>query len=387
MPGVHAKLSASSASRWITCPGSVSLEEGIFEGESPYAAEGTLAHALCELKLKKYFFKGMGPVKYRKAVDELKKDPLWQDEMDRYTDVYFNAAKKVSLTFEKIPFVAIEEKVDFSKWVPEGFGTADFLLLCNHTLIIMDFKYGKGVPVYAKDNPQLMLYALGAYQQYSAIYDIQDITLWVIQPRIDNLSPWTLSVKDLLAFGERIQPIAKAAYDGSNDFKAGDHCRFCRAKARCPARAKTMFEAVDFIEKSKKEPNLLNGDEIGEILKKAEGLTDYIKDLQAEALKLLLSGEKVSGYKAVEGRSNREITDEKGLAEALIKGGYEEALIYMPRKIETITNLEKMVGATKFKTISKPYITKPQGKPTLVPESDKRPIYKKDAAKMFEKIN
>lgn len=394
MPEEHARLSASSAHRWLACPGSVVLEKNFPDSESAYAAEGTLAHAVGELKLRKYFFSGIGPVKFRKAMEKFRADPMWEDEINRYTDEYFEEVKKQALSYQTKPFVAIEERVDYAKWAPEGFGTADVLMIGGNELTVMDLKYGKGVPVSPENNPQLMLYALGAYDAYRLFFEIRKINLWIIQPRIHNTASWSLTLDELLAFGENVKPIAKEAFAGSDKFRQGEHCRFCKAKSRCSARASGMFAAVEEITphivrdpKGKASTGgLLSNAQIADFLEKTEGLSDWLKDLQEEALTQLLAGNEVKGYKVVEGRSNRRIQDEPALAKVLMDAGYEEALIYKPKALETITNLEKLCGKKVFETLGKDFVEKPQGKPTLVPESDPRPVYQKKPETLFTPV-
>ncbi len=389
----HAKLSASGAHRWLNCPGSVKLEEGFSDTTSVYAKEGTLAHDVSELKLQKYFVKGVGPKTFQKKMAVFKKSEFWGPEMDKMTDVYFDEVKRKALEFKSTPFVNIEERVDFSDWVPEGFGTADCIMVHGSELVVMDLKYGKGVPVSVENNPQLLLYALGAYANYSWIYDIQKVTLCIVQPRLNNIDYWTIDTAELLTFGDKVRPIAEEAFNGSDRFKEGDHCRFCKAKSVCGERAANMFDVVQevkpFIKKKGRKheiKGLLTADQIGEFLTKCKGVTEWIKDLQEEALAQILAGTAVPGYKAVEGRSNRRIVDEAALARVLMDKGFEESVLYKPPALETLTNLEKLVGKKEFGKIGKDLIVKPQGKPTLVPESDKRPPYKKDAASMFEQI-
>lgn len=386
MPDVHAKLSASGAHKWLNCPGSIKLEEDFPDKGSKYAEEGTLAHAVAELKLQKYFVKGIGPKTFNKKMDEFKKSEFWNTEMDHMTDIYFDEVKRKALSYKNEPFINIEERVDFSTWVPEGFGTADVLMIYNNELIIMDLKYGKGVPVSPENNPQLMLYALGAYNSYSWLYNIEKITLCIIQPRLDNIEYWELATDELLNFGERIKPIAKNAFNGSDELHEGEHCRFCKAKSRCKARATKMFRAVEEI-KAVKDVTKLSNEDLAIYLEKSKGVVAWIKDIEDEALASILGGEEVPGYKAVEGRSNRKIIDEFGFAEVLLNAGYEESLIYKPKNLETITNLEKLVGKKELAELGNGFIEKPKGKPTLVTESDKRPPYKKEAEEMFEKIN
>lgn len=378
MPDVHAKLSASGAHRWINCPGSVILEENFEDQSSEYAKEGTLAHSVAELKLQKYFMKGIGPKKFKIAMDKFKESEYWQDEMDKFTDLYFDEIKKRALSFKDLPYVNIEERVNFSNWVPEGFGTCDCIMIYGNTMQVIDLKYGKGVPVSPEENPQLMLYALGAYNAYSMFYDIKNIKLTIIQPRLDSILDWELSIDDLLKFGEKIKPIADEAYHGSKKLKEGEHCRFCKAKSRCPARASKMFEAVEELKPvMEKDLALISNEDISKYLKETIGLIDWIKDLEDEALKSILAGEEIPGYKAVEGRSNRAFADQDKAFEILQNSGFDEAMLY-ERKPLSLSRLEKLVGKKEFGEILKDQIIKPQGKPTLVEESDKRDPYVKD---------
>lgn len=378
MPEVHAKLSASGAHRWINCPGSVVLEENFEDQSSEYAKEGTLAHSVAELKLQKYFMKGIGPKKFKIAMDNFKESEYWQDEMDKYTDLYFDEIKKRALAFKNLPYVNIEERVNFSNWVPEGFGTCDCIMIYGDTMQVIDLKYGKGVPVSPEENPQLMLYGLGAYNAYSMFYDIKNIRLTIIQPRLDSILDWGLSIDDLLKFGEKIKPIADEAYHGSKKLKEGEHCRFCKAKSRCPARANKMFEAVEELKPvMEKDLALISNEDISKYLKESIGLIDWIKDLEDEALKSILAGEEIPGYKAVEGRSNRAFADQDKAFEILQESGFDEAMLY-ERKPLSLSKLEKLVGKKEFGEILKDQIIKPQGKPTLVEESDKRDPYVKD---------
>lgn len=384
MPEVHAKLSASGAHRWINCPGSVVLEENFEDQGSEYAKEGTLAHSVAELKLQKYFMKGIGPKKFKAAMDKFKESEYWQDEMDKYTDLYFDEIKKRALAFKDLPYVNIEERVNFSNWVPEGFGTCDCIMIYGDTMQVIDLKYGKGVPVSPEENPQLMLYGLGAYNAYSMFYDIKNIRLTIIQPRLDSILDWELSIDDLLKFGEKIKPIADEAYHGSKKLKEGEHCRFCKAKSRCPARASKMFEAVEELKPvMKKDLALISNEDISKYLKESIGLIDWIKDLEDEALKSILAGEEIPGYKAVEGRSNRAFADQDKAFEILQESGFDEAMLY-ERKPLSLSRLEKLVGKKEFGEILKDQIIKPQGKPTLVEESDKRDPYVKDLG--FEEV-
>lgn len=378
MPDVHARLSASGAHRWLNCPGSILLEENFEDKSSGYAKEGTLAHAVAELKLQKYFLKGIGPKKFKAAMDKFQESEFWQKEIDSYTDVYFDEIKKRALAYPDLPYVNIEERVDFSNWVPDGFGTCDCIMIFGDEMQVCDLKYGKGVPVSPENNPQLMLYGLGALNAYSLFYDIKKINLCIIQPRLDSILDWEISKDDLLKFGEEIKPIAEEAYNGSNKLKDGEHCRFCKAKSRCPERGKQMFKAIEELKPNMdKDIALMSNADISKYLLESKGLIDWIKDLEDEALRSILAGEEIPGFKAVEGRSNRSFKDQDKAFEILQEKGYDESILY-ERKPLSLSKLEKLVGKKEFGEILKEEIIKPQGKPTLVEESDKRDPYVKD---------
>ena len=369
-PGAHALLSASSAHRWLACPGSVMLEQQYPDEGSPYAAEGTLAHELAELKARKAFVEPMGPQKYAAAKRKLKASELWADEMDACTDIYLEVLKDTVARYDAPPHVVhigVEQRVDFSRWVPEGFGTADCIIIGGTELCIIDYKHGKGVKVEAQDNPQLMLYALGAYDQYRLLTDIQTVRMTIVQPRLDSVSTATIGVADLLDWADAVvKPKAAQAARGEGGYKAGDHCRFCKARQQCRARA------VHYLQQEPKDKELLTAAEIGAILVQAQGLKAWVSDLEEYALSQALAGEEVPGWKAVEGRSVRAFTDQDAAFDALIKQGVAESLLY-ERKPITLSTAEKLVGKARFAEVCGPWISKPQGKPTLVPATDKRP--------------
>lgn len=390
MPEEHAKLSASGSSRWINCPGSIVLESSFGEKESEYAEEGRLAHSVAELKLTKYFKKGIGPKKFKSAMDEFKKSPYWNKSMDDYTDDYFEFVKEKALSYPDRPFVDVELRVDYSNVAPEGFGTCDCVMIHGNELSIIDLKYGTGVKVDAKDNSQLMLYALGVYNMYSIIYGIKTVSMTIVQPRLNHFDTHTISIEELLAFGERVKPIAQEAYTGSDRLAVGDHCKFCKAKSKCRARAESMFKPVkeNVLPVIDKKPGeLLTSQEIGELLIKLDGVVDWIKSLEAEGLAEALAGNEVTGFKLVEGRSVRKITDESGAVSKLVAAGFEESLLY-ERRLLSMTKLEAIVGKKDFATILGGTIEKPPGKPTLVKASDKRKEYVlNDAKSMFNNVN
>lgn len=380
MPETHALLSASSAKRWLACPPSARLTENMPDTGSGYAAEGTLAHSLCELKLRRKF-EGMKKAAFDKAAAEIRKNELYSPEMDGYTDQYIDYISKIVHGYSTKPAVIPEQRVDYSGIAPGGFGTSDCIILCGNDMHIIDFKYGKGVPVSAEDNPQLKLYALGAAREYDMLYDIRNVTLHIVQPRTeDGNSSWSLSREALEEWGRSIMPTARLAWEGRGEFSCGDHCRFCKAKATCRARAEHILSEAEF---SAVPPELLSDDELGKILTRARLFANWLSDIEEYALNEILSGKTVTGFKAVEGRSNRQITDLEAAFTALNDGGIEEAMLY-ERKPLGLTELEKLVGGKKKLTeLIGRYIEKPQGRPTLVPADDKRPDYKKDVNKIF----
>ena len=366
----HALLSASGASRWMNCNGSARLEEQFPESESDFAKEGTLAHELAELKLRKYFIEtGMAKRAYTTKLNKLKKNELWQDEMEGYTEEYVDYVKQTILSFSERPMLEIESKLDFNAYVPESFGTADCIIVAGSKLYVVDLKYGKGVPVYAENNPQLKLYALGAYLKYSILYNITEIQMTIVQPRLSNISESIIPVKDLLQWAETIlKPNAERAFRGEGGFNAGEHCKFCRAKAQCRARAEKNM----IVETAVKEPALLSNEEIGELLKKAGDLAAWASDLESYALNAALKGDNIPGWKAVNGRSSRKFNDTDEVFKLLIeKEITEEALLY-DRKPLSLTNVEKLISKKVFNEVLADHVITSPGKPTLVQDTDKR---------------
>lgn len=370
MPEKHALLSASSAHRWLYCQRSARLEETLPDTTSKAAKEGTLAHSLCELKLRHYFFTpDFSKRKFNAAVKKLQKDPLWQAEMDRYTDEYLEYVKSAALAMPSEPTVRIEQRVDYSAYAPGGFGTADCLLIGNRTLTVIDFKYGKGVPVSTEGNPQLSLYALGAYEAYKLLYDVQKVRLVVIQPRLDNVSEWETTLDELLAFGAFVKPRADLAFKGEGDFHPSpETCRFCRAGATCRARSDHNVKVAFGIGEL---PPLITDAEVGERLSELEDVVKYQKTLQDYALKRCLAGAEIPGWKAVEGRASRVWTDQDEALDALEGAGIEKALLYNTVPL-TLAQIEKELGKKTFDELAGKYVTRTPGKPALVSASDKR---------------
>lgn len=393
----HALLSASSAARWLNCTASPRFEAQFPETTSGYAEEGRLAHSLCELKVLKKFTNSLNTRTYNSRLNKLKKDPLYADEMDRTSDLYIEHLTEKAMGYDSPPFVIAEVKVDFSEYVPDGFGTCDCIMIGGDMLDITDYKHGKGVPVSAEGNPQMRLYALGALKRYEPFYGgmIRRVRMTIDQPRIQSeLSSETITVDELKAWGETIKPIAVTAYSGFGEFKPGDHCRFCRGKAQCRARADTNTALEDFkdclLPSSANAQNggvdahsVLSNAEIGDLLVRGQNLVQWYKDLEDYALTALLNGEEIAGWKAVAGRSNRTFSDQDAALAAVIAAGYDEALVY-ERKPKTLTALEELMGKKDFAEKIGQFVIKPPGKPALAPVSDKREPYSSAAADFSE---
>jgi len=370
----HALLSASGAHRWLMCPPSALLGQQFPDEESEAACEGTLAHELCELKLKNYFFTtDYGKRKMNKDIKALKEKELWQNEMLEHSDTYLCYVKSAALAFSSQPYAAVEKRVDFSKYVPDGFGTADCILIGGDTVQVIDFKYGKSPEgrVSAVENPQMMLYALGAYETYKMLYPVQKIKLSIVQPRLpDGVSEWECTLERLLEFGEYAKARAGLAIKGEGEFNPGRHtCRFCKARALCRARAEKNVELAFFTDK---KPPLITNDEAGDYLSKGGDISRWMQDLINYALKECLAGRQVKGWKALEGRSSRTWTDEDKALKALADKGVPEVLLYKKVPL-TLAQIEKEIGKKDFEEYAGEFIIKPPGKPTLVQEQDKRP--------------
>lgn len=383
----HAKLSASGASRWATCPGSVQMEEGIPDRESIYAQEGTLAHEMSELKLKHYIDpKGFGKRKLNAAIKKLKENELYQAEMDSYTDTYVDFIKEKALSFSSNPYIEIEKRVDFSRWVDGGFGTCDCILIHGSTLSIIDLKYGKGVPVSSEQNEQLILYALGAYDAFNLIYNLDKIELNIVQPRINNFSTWEISLTELLLWGDYFKVQAEKALGGNGELvPSAKACKFCKARDICTARAENNLSLESEI---KLKPNEIPKDKLYEYISRGEDIAKWVADLKAYALDMCLKGEDVKGLKAVAGRTSRSWTNQDEAINKLIEGGIDEAIIYDKVPL-TLAKLEKALGKQQFTTLVGDLVVTSEGKPTLVFENDKRPAITNtvNATSIFKPLN
>lgn len=365
MPSKHAILSASSSDRWLHCPPSARLEARVPEETSPYAEEGTMAHSLAEGKLNAW---KAGNTHYK---------PQQKGEMDEATEFYKNYVIEIYNEEKKKDDAAmlfVEVQVDLSKWVPEGFGTSDAVVVSDKTLHVIDLKYGEGVPVSADHNPQLMLYAAGTMEAYDILYDFQDIEIHICQPRLDNISVYKTTVAELKEWLENtVKPKAAEAFAGDGEQNCGSWCRFCKVKGNCRKRAEVSLNTAD----EKLDKMLLTNDEIAGLLPRLDGIQKWAKDLQGYALDKALNGEHFEGYKVVEGISRRKILNENDAAKKLYRLGYQATDIFRTT-IRPITELEKMVGKKAFAEAMGDTVAKPQGAPTLVPESDPRPVYEKN---------
>ena len=404
MPEVHALLSASSSKQWLNCPPSARLQENFPNESSVYAEEGTFAHSICEYKVKKYL---------HERVRRPQSEEFYTEELEQSTDAYYEFVVGVIEEMKRNgcePLVLVEERVDYSHIAPSGFGTADMLIIGHDAegrgiLHICDYKNGKGVFVDAHHNSQMMLYAIGALHAYGYIYPIEIVRMSIIQPRLDNISTYECSREELEAWGESIKDTAKMAYEGKGEQKAGDWCRFCRAKPVCrackeEALALCREEFLDLdagafaedpraapsdVEESDttapytpdlsaptfKQPGLVSLDELTEILPTLNRISSWIESvfafISSEAIN---HGVPIKGYKIVEGRSKRVFTDTKAVVETATQNGYTD--LYKQQLI-SLTEFEKMMGKKKFAELLGEYVAKPPGKLALVPDSDPRP--------------
>ncbi len=358
----HALLSASGAHRWMKCSPSARLEEHFTDETSSFAEEGTAAHDLAEHKLKKVL----------KMRSKLPTSPYHTDEMDEMTDLYveycLNLIEKAKEDCQDLQ-ILIEQKLDFSDYVPDGFGTGDLVVVGTGTLQVVDLKYGKGVVVSAEKNVQMMLYALGALSMFEVLYDIDTVSMTIVQPRVDNFSTYRLSVDELKAWAEEeLRPKAKLADAGEGEFCAGDHCRFCKARNQCRVRAAKNLELLKY---EFSDPALLSDNEIAEIIGLSDELSRWASDIYTYAAALAINeGRQWDGYKLVEGRTRRKYINEEAVAEAAKAAGYTD--IYKQSLI-SITEMEKLMSKKGFRDILGSLVEKPVGKLTLVPETDKRP--------------
>lgn len=373
----HALLSASGSSRWINCTPSAKLEEKYGkQTTSVYAQEGTLAHEISELYIKHDILHSIDAEEFSYQLETLMENELFNEEMLSVIPIYVDycaSEYKSAKSQNSEAIMEIEQKLDLTEYVPESFGTADCIIISDGTIEVIDLKYGKGVPVYADANRQLMLYGLGALRKFDVMYDIQNIKLTIVQPRINNISTWQISVKDLMHWAEtELKPAAKLAFEGKGEIKAGSWCKFCSVKNQCKALAEQQLEIAKY---EFKKPEFLSDDEISDILKRAHKFIEWINSIEEYAQTEAYNGNKVwPGFKVVEGISRRKWVDEEKVIDTLYSRFPElsDDQIF-DTKLVSISQIEKLLGKKTVQEKLGDVIIKPQGKPTLVPDTDKRP--------------
>lgn len=379
----HSLLGPSGAHRWLACTPSALLERDFPDTTSEAAMEGTLAHELAELKLRNYSRPAdFGKRKLASAIGALKKRALWQDEMMRYTDEYLDYVKGACMRFPTSPRIDVERIVPLEAYVPcppgeeATSGTADCVLVCGNVLHVIDFKYGKSPSgrVGAEGNPQLGLYALGAYETYRLLYPIEIIRMSIVQPRLsDGISEWECPLEELLSFGRHAKGRAELAIKGEGEYAPGpETCKYCRARGRCRARADESVKLA-FSGDLGKLPPLISSEEMGGYLTKGATVAKWLAALRDCALKECLAGKGVPGWKAVEGRGSRDWTDADKAFDTLVKSGVAEEAVLWERTPLTLAQVEKTVGKKDFADAVGGYVAWKPGKPALVEASDKRP--------------
>ena len=375
----HARLNASSSHRWMMCPPSVKLSEQFADKPSPYAEEGTFLHELCELKLHRYLG-DMVPELIEEQYAEHRDNDFYSDEAESVTDEYvafcIETIEAVRLSCPD-PLIMVEHRLDYSEYVPDGFGTGDLVIVADGVIEVIDFKGGRGVRVDASQNSQLMLYGLGALLEFDPLYDIHTVRMTIVQPRLSNTSTYEITAQELIRWAEtEVRPKAMLAYEGAGEFCAGEWCRFCKARYTCRKRSEYHMRLA---EHDFRQPDLLSDEEIADILPVADSLNSWVQDLLAYATQAAVNGKSWPGYKLVAGRTVRKYTSEAEVIKAATEAGYTD--IYKTTLLG-VGDLEKRMGRKRFGEVLGKFIVKPAGAPTLVPETDARKPYS-DAASDF----
>lgn len=409
-PSLHAVLGASSAHRWLTCTPSARLSEKFDNRfgrrESVYAQEGTRAHALGELKIRKAIYEvdgmttaklsrmdktlrasyqGINKNRYKALREELGEIP---EDVEKATDSYCDVVIEKLLqarSSDQSTVILLEQRLDYSKWVPSGFGTGDCIIVSDSLLEIIDYKNGVGIPVSAVDNPQLRLYGLGAYDKFSALYDFPAVRMTIIQPRLDSVSESVLTVDELLNWAETtVVEKAKMAWAGTGEFVCGEHCRFCSAKAVCSARVSNGLKVFEY---GLENPGIITDEQVADILPYLDAAESWIQDIKAYAENQALHGLRVRGYKLVRGkRPNRQWSDPEEVKAQLLRSGYDMTT-FEETKLKAVGAVEKLLGKTAFRALLEPLVSQGEGKLTLVPEDDKRPEYNSAEAAFSDLLN
>lgn len=409
-PSLHAVLGASSAHRWLVCTPSARLSEKFDHRfgrkESVYAQEGTRAHALGELKIRKAIYEvdgmttaklsrmdknlrasyqGINKNRYKALREELGEIP---EDVEKATDSYCDVVIEKLLqarSSDPSTVILLEQRLDYSKWVPSGFGTGDCIIVSDSLLEIIDYKNGVGIPVSAVDNPQLRLYGLGAYDNFSALYDFPAVRMTIIQPRLDSVSESVLTVDELLNWAETtVVEKAKMAWAGTGEFVCGEHCRFCSAKAVCSARVSNGLKVFEY---GLENPGIITDEQVADILPYLDAAESWIQDIKAYAENQALHGLRVRGYKLVRGkRPNRQWSDPEEVKAQLLRSGYDMTT-FEETKLKAVGAVEKLLGKTAFRALLEPLVSQGEGKLTLVPEDDKRPEYNSAEAAFSDLLN
>lgn len=358
----HAILSASGSHRWLECTPSARLSENFEDVTSSYALEGSMVHLMCEIKL----CKALGLPCDEKLPQDFEITQEMEDSSDAYVEYILDILGEIKKTC-KDPVVLVEQRLDFSNYVPEGYGTGDCVIVADGIIHIIDYKNGSGVKVDSYENPQMKLYALGVLNLLDCLYNINTVSMTIFQPRIANISTYEMEKDKLIEWANNVLvPRAKLAYEGKGEFVPGDHCRFCKCKIKCTARALANLQLASY---EFKTADLLDDDEIEDIIGKIDNLVEWGNSIKEYALNEALKGKKWSKYKLVEGRSNRKFKSEEEVAKVVSDAGYDP----YDKKLLSITDMTKLLGKAKFVELLDKYIYKPQGKPTLVSIEDKRP--------------
>lgn len=375
----HALLSASSAHRWIRCTPSARLEESLPDRRTVYSDAGTLGHEMAEFKLRKHFIEPIGPQKAAAQMRKFRSHEQYSPELEKIVDAFVDYCKSIDMLFSSRPYILVEQRVDYSHVVPKGYGTADFIAVGDDLLVIADLKTGQGKPVPIEGNEQMQLYAIGALKAVAGIFPVQRIRMAIVQPKVyDEPQETEMTVEKLERWANEIAPKAQLAWEGKGEYVVGDHCQFCRARETCRARIEQFFGAAEL---APHKPPIIGWDEVGEVLRKAEGIVSWYNDLKELALSHILDGGEVPGWKAVEGRGSRAYVDIEKAFATLTAAGIDESILYERRPL-TPAQLEKALGKQQYKDLLevKGLVVKEPGKPTLAPIEDKRPAYNKAAA-------
>jgi hypothetical protein len=371
----HAILSPSGASKWMNCTPSARLEDTQPESSSIYADEGTLAHSINEITAQ-LELKLITKAQYKKKLKEFQAHELYDNEMLECAEDYLSVVMQKlteARTIDPAAVIYLEKKFDLSKYIPEGYGHVDCPIVADKVLFVIDYKHGKGVPVSSDYNKQMLIYGLGAYLEFCDVFDIEELDLTIVQPRINNTSSFRISVKELLAWADTVlKPTADKAFSGVGEFMPGTHCQFCKVRATCRAHAAMQMELAkhDFA-----EPVLLNDAEISDILSRKKLFEGWLTAVGDHALyEAVHNGKQWPGYKLVEGRSNRKYSDEDAVLNVLTSNGYQKYDVGK-FKLFGITEMEKELTKKIFADLLSPLVIKPAGKPVLAPEDDKREVY------------